>query len=562
VMEYRRKIYIAKTTPPYQRVISSLGKIRRSSDWAILHDVPEERISRITEGETLEDYCERNFPYQQSVTNWAFGVLLNPYGDDPNSVVVILPLEWDVDEREYLRPYPFIFESQYVIDFVAEDYAVLINPLGSTYYVRGIPQEGKSYYTITTTEVVRYDQINSKGDLLPVLRQPIAFGEFPAWRIGATVKKAMGNTYYHESRLAPMLPELEEAVREYSDLQAATVNHIFPERFEYSNRECTECNGIGRRQEIVGGDPCNVPCKACGGEGVIAIVSGPYAKTVLKANSVLSGGAEAGKYPPPPGYVQKDIGIVELQDTRVDKHIMNALGSINFQFLEQTPLNQSGTAKEVDKDELNNTVHAIAEDLVRNIDLVYRFCALWRYHLVYAIEDIEFMLPKINVPEKYDILSSNHLISEMDSAKALNPVIKNALEIEYASKKFIANPQVKERLTLVFELDPLPNISEDDKMTRLSNKGITLLTYVISSNIQEFVQRALEEDADFPDKPLAEQKKAMEKYAQEQIDKNDEAKAIIDDANKSTGLNPDGTPIEEGEQQTMNPPPVAATVAA
>jgi hypothetical protein len=144
----------------------------------------------------------------------------------------------------------------------------------------------------------------------------------------------------------------------------------------------------------------------------------------------------------------------------------------------------------------------------------------------------------------------------------LNPVIKNALEIEYASKKFIANPQVKERLTLVFELDPLPNISEDDKMTRLSNKGITLLTYVISSNIQEFVQRALEEDADFPDKPLAEQKKAMEKYAQEQIDKNDEAKAIIDDANKSTGLNPDGTPIEEGEQQTMNPPPVAATVAA
>jgi hypothetical protein len=83
------------------------------------------------------------------------------------------------------------------------------------------------------------------------------------------------------------------------------------------------------------------------------------------------------------------------------------------------------------------------------------------------------------------------------------------------------------------------------------------------------VQRALEEDEQFADKPLKDQKAKMEEYAEEQIAENDEKKDIIPDANKATGLNSDGTPIEEeltfgqpiGNQPMTNPAvkePVAA----
>jgi hypothetical protein len=66
------------------------------------------------------------------------------------------------------------------------------------------------------------------------------------------------------------------------------------------------------------------------------------------------------------------------------------------------------------------------------------------------------------------------------------------------------------------QLDPLPNVSEDDKMLRLSQGGITKETYIISSNIHEFVQRAIQEDPTFPDKDIKEQKAKIKSYASAQ----------------------------------------------
>ena len=207
---------------------------------------------------------------------------------------------------------------------------------------------------------------------------------------------------------------------------------------------------------------------------------------------------------PPAGFIEKDVEIIKLQKESVDSHIENGLASINFEFIASTPLSQSGTAKEVDKDELNNTVHSIAEDLVRCMDWSCYMIAKYRYQLIYSEQDIKEMLPHIAVPEKYDILSSTHLEVQLKSLKdsKANPVIVNAVEAEYANKAFNNDPTIREMVELVLSLDPLANISEDDKMVRLSNAGITKLTYVISSNIQEFVERAISDDSDFATKDV------------------------------------------------------------
>ncbi len=283
------------------------------------------------------------------------------------------------------------------------------------------------------------------------------------------------------------------------------------------------------------------------------LATGPYSKIMVKPTSNIEGG---GNVPmPPAGFVEKDIAIVKLQDEGVDKHIYNALAAINFQFLENTPLNQSGIGKEVDKDELNNTVHSIAEDIVRNMDNIYTIIALTRYAVQYAPEVIlADMLPVVSVPEKYDILSSSHLEEELASAKTnkVNPILLNALEVEYATKKFNTDPEIRDVLILVLKLDPLPNIGEDDKMTRLSNKGITQETYIISSNIQEFVQTAIDEDPKFADLPLKDQKAKMKMYAQAQIKASDTASAIVRSLPQDTGLIPPTGAITPQNQPLAN----------
>jgi hypothetical protein len=188
-------------------------------------------------------------------------------------------------------------------------------------------------------------------------------------------------------------------------------------------------------------------------------------------------------------------------------------------------LNQSGTAKEVDKDELNNTVHAVAEDMVRILDKVYYIIGLYRYSAQYKPLEIYDMLPKIAVPEKYDILSTSYYIEQMKGAKdnKLSPVIINALEVVYATKAFNNDATVAEHVGLILKLDPLAGISEDDKMSRLSNSGITQLDYVVSSNINKFVDNAMETITGFVDMDTVKQREEIYKMAKAQM-----AEAVTD----------------------------------
>lgn len=531
VLDYRLKIFTPKTKPTFTKIFSSLQKIRRSADWSIRF---EGEFSRIAEEETLEQYTSVNYPYFTSVTNWVFSMMLRKYLIDPNAVVVVAPMSREVAENEYLKPVAVIFDSEHVIDFVEEDYCVLVNPEGSTYMSAGKQVTGKSYYIITTLQILRYDQVNGKGTISLTDQYDHDLGVLPAFKLRGILIDQVKNNFLYESRIGGVLPELDEAIREYSDLQAAKVLHIYPERWEYTNSECTACKGTGKRLETINEEVIQKECTTCKGEGYV--VAGPYSKIMIKPSSM----GQAAVPTPPAGYVEKDIEIVKVMSESVDAHIYAALAAINFQFIDKSPVAQSGIAKEVDKDELNNTVHSIAEDIVAGMDLIYRYIAYYRYAALYTQDEINEMVPHISVPEKFDMLSSDHLQEELKSAKEakFNPILLNAMEREYAAKKFNTDPAVSDMVNLSLRLDPLPNITEDDKMSRLSNKGITLETYIISSNIQEFVSRAIEEDEGFAEKPLKDQKAVMLAYALEIVASQEVEIPDMDDA----GLDGNGQP--------------------
>ncbi len=506
VKDYRKKIWVPITKPIMSKVITSLSKIRRSADWSIKFE-DEDQFTRIPDDERLSDYIEFKFPYFTSLTNWVFDVYLRQYAIDPNCVVAVLPLDTDIEENDFLKPFPSIFTSDLVLDFVQEDYAVLENPAGAFYRSGNSMVLGKSFFIATTETWTRWDQINGRMQFAPTTYNH-ELGFLPVFKAGGIMIDSKNTQYLYESRLSAMLPHLDEAVREYSDLQASIVLHLYPERWEYAASDCVKCNGTGRiRATEEGCAP--VPCGECNGHG--KRLTSPYGK-------ILVFPTEVGNNPipnPPAGFVEKDVEIIKLQDERVEAHKYSALAAINMEFLAKTPLSESGIAKEVDRDELNNFVNAIAEDVIKMMDNIIFTAATFRYRTQYNEEQILLMLPKIPVPEKFDMLSSRHLEEDVKSAKEnkLNPVLLNAIEIDYATKKFNTDPNVRDELLLILQLDPLPNVSEDEKMVKLQNGGITKETYIISSNIHEFVQRAIQENPKFVDMEITEQKKIIKSYA-------------------------------------------------
>jgi hypothetical protein len=73
---------------------------------------------------------------------------------------------------------------------------------------------------------------------------------------------------------------------------------------------------------------------------------------------------------------------------------------------------------------------------------------------------------------------------------------------------------------LVIDLDPLRNISEEEKLLRMAQKGNSQKEYVISSHIEDYVWKAMEEHEDFVSKDFDEQMEILVGYADEFIKEN------------------------------------------
>lgn len=514
IKNYRKTIYVPKTKQAISKVIHSLEKIRRAQDWNIAYE-QETVPSSVAEEETLEQYCEFHYPTFSSVTNWAFAELLKRSLIDANGIVAVILETLPKSKGEYCKPIARFFDCDQIVEFVEDEYVVLKSRDTTTFYSetknggRRVNTNGAIYYIITTNEFVKYEQTGAaKYDPKQVFKHNC--GKLPAWKVGGLFKIRANNDTVYESRLSGMIPDLDEAAREYSDLQAEIIQHIHSEKYAYTNTECPHCKGQGF---VDGENGKKVSCPHCNGTGHVLNTS-PYGIHLIDA-----GRAGELQVPAPPiGYIQKDTAIATLQDQRVRNHIKDALAAVNMEFLAETPIDQSGVAKAYDANELNNFVNSVAEDLVRNIDLVYYFICEYRYRTIIPNDKArQAMLPAVNVPTKFDIANTTILMQELQGARQAeaNPETLRVLETNYAKMQFNTSPEVATRLEIVFDLDPLFGVKEENKMTMLQNGGITETAYIISCNIHAFVRRAIFEDKEFCQKDYDKKMQVLEKYAEE-----------------------------------------------
>lgn len=532
ILAYREKIYEPITKDTFKRILTSLNKIRRSSDWSVRYD-SNNFPGSLPEQNQPDKYTEEEFPHHTSITNWLFTILLKNYLVDPNAVVMVKPLSFEVKTSEFLEPFPYVFNSDKVLEYMDGELAILKSDERVQFsYGNGVKYDGDVFYVVTAEYIQRWVQQNAKREFLLESEYPHGLPYMPVFRLWADFYKQFDDSWISESRISSIVPRLNETIREYSDLQAGVVNHLYPEKWEWDSIGCDACkNEMGLSIGKVKQGKSMVTCPKCKGTGAN---HGPYKKMVIRPTNKNLGEQEAPI--PPMGYVTKDVEIIKLQDERVDKHQYAALASINMQFLLNVPLNQSGYAKEVDKDELNHFVYGIAEDMVAFMDKIYQMVIDYRYMLIVPNqEQRSAMLPMIAVPEKYDILSLTYLLDELTKAVTarVSPAIIMNMMKEYISKKYYNNQQLRDVLMLTLDLDPLACIAMDDKMQMKQTGAITEVDYIISANIQQFVNRAMNEEKNFAQQKPEEKRAVMVKYAEEALN-TISGKAALEDA--ATGV--------------------------
>ena len=506
IKNYRKKIFVPITKPYFTKVYNSLMKIRKSQDWSISFtgEVPPV----IADNETPERYLMYDFPRNGSITNWYFGVAFKYYLIDANAVVFTYPMSFEVAPNEYYKPYPRVYDADDVIDYKEGKYYLLKEDESSSYTENGVSYSNGERYWLVQPDVIQIFEKRNSG-VYEIMQVENILGYIPIRHMYGLIKEQYSDCALYESRLSGIVPKMDEAVREYSDMQASIVQTMFPTMYSIQPQACGRCKGVG---EIPKENSAPVQCPSCGGKGLLPL--NPFEHLVMPAPRP----GEPSIPTPPMGFVQKDTNIITIQDGRIKQHLYDALAAINMEYLADVPISQSGVAKQVDREELNSFVHSVAEDSVRILDqVIYDICA-WRYGGM--VSDINSILPYIPVPERYDMLSGKVLVDELATMtnSKVDPAIINAAQIELAAKKF-NDSNVKDLVVLKLKLDPFAGVPEDSIAMQRSFNAIDKTDYIIHSNINKFVAKALESNPSFSDLTYEQQLEVMKGYAEEMTGK-------------------------------------------
>lgn len=514
ILKYRRSVYKPVTQTPFYAVVNSLQKIFRSDEFTtswVNTEVPK----FLTEENTLQDYCTINYPYWDSIDNWASKQLLRWSLVDPNALCVIFPLNYDKEENELYNPYAHIIESQDVLDYVENQMCVFISPYKSKYMTEDGEQEGKILCFCDQNEIWEARQINDNEDFVIELRMEHNIGSLPAFLLGGENVGSDAITPFYESFLKGMLPYLDEMAGDSSDLSAEKIQHLFSEKWYIQPQVCSTCAGSGFSGAIAGGK--QAVCPTCEGNGVAP--KSPYRDWVINPSNAIGQSVQIPT--PPAGYLEKDTKIIELMMQIIKDHSFNALAAVHMQFLFSSPLDQSGIAKAYDGQETNNFVSKIAEQLIQvDIEQVYYYINEMRYMgIVPDPEAREDMLPLITVPHSFDLITEQALEQNMLTLNTaeVSETIKKQMEMRYLNFKY-PESKIADKLQLMQDHDPFEDENIDEKIALLNSDAVEKVDVVLSLYLGSFLTEILAKDEDFINKEYQVQHDLLIQMAEDKVD--------------------------------------------
>jgi len=463
----------------FQKIINTISKFQKAEDFNIIH-----------QNTILRDYSEYAVPKYGSVANWFFTVGITSLLQEPNGVFLVCPdlnltyeeIEKYGEEYKYL-PQIYIFSAKYVI-WQEEGFFLLQNPKNNEEYFY---VDNQKIVKIEIESETNFNYTKKAKQIRYTLLFEYTFNAIPAGFFGGILANYEGDTIY-ESLISGVCPFWDEALVEFSELNAGIKQHVYPDKWRYIMGSCRDCNGTGKKTITGLRGKVTDTCTSCHGTGDPP--TGMFAEVLIQQTS----GLEEKPPIPPLGYVKKDFEPIEFLEKHYKTLIYEGLRAINMEFLTESPLSQSGRAKEMDRQESNAFLSLVARHSIKNILLpIYTYIGCWIFPDTDKNAVQKNIAPSITSPVQFDYVLGD---ADENIKTSITAGIKGSLlaEIEkrYINAKFDNFNLEKTYLLLVNELDPLRGYSVEDKIELYNNGSITQLDLVASVNIATIVNKAIE----------------------------------------------------------------------
>lgn len=476
--------------------------------------------------EKLEQYTTYYYPTFNSLISYNKGVTITKMMADPNAVMAVKPDVVPRFQTEMVNPVVIIYGSPAVWDYDFEHFLICLNSEDEN------PKKRKfAYYdTVSYREFwAWYNGSDHTISIEEITSYQHGFDEVPAWLLRGRPKSEDNGLVLWESFFSPALPDWNLAVIHESDLLGAYINHMHPQKYELAE-ECShekEVDGMKYRcrygsVSFPGKDGKKIieECPRCHGSGY-STAKGPY-EVIQISRQKLEEGAPTSLAPV--GYIPIPVEATKMLEDRTRERTQRGMWSINMEVEDSVGAIQSGVAKQIDRSAQSDTLGNIAQ-IVFDVHLQNQYYFINKY--MFAVkakstrQDEDSNLPEINKPTQFDVASTSELINNYKSAKdsGLDRTFLRTREIEILSRDLSTNPDLKKYQIAMLELDPLPGFSTDDIMSLSSLGYITKQDSAIHSNLKPFMDRAVQENANFITLDKSSQVAIFQRYADELLEK-------------------------------------------
>ena len=440
IFNYRIANYRAITYGSMNRALDSVSRILNRIQYNVIVE------------ENVKAYLQRKQFYNQGTAYDFYSffekIILKRDIEDPNGMLAWVPTgEGLTDNSKTIEPKPMLFTGSQIYDIQPDVVSFLSDEINYVTTRQGT-FEGKVYYVFTKEWFYKLSEISAdkvvKMRLDPIYQHNI--GEIPVIILGGD----MNAEGYYESFFAPYNAFGDEAINTFSDWQAIKVTSGFP----YTEEFYEEC-------EIVKPDLDSNPIPK--GEekyekkvGFNKFPRTPF-NTIIrkipgnKSDSEITGERILPVDVPSKRFISPDIEVLRYSGEAWDMLILKAEAALHLNL--GGGLNQSGAAKEIDKEEHYAMIDKIANNYFNHLMLnSIKFIDSYLNRIKFEDSKVA-----INTPSAFRIKTEQDLTEELVSLKTnkVPDVFLSEATNELALKRFNGNPLSKKIFEVVAAIDPL-----------------------------------------------------------------------------------------------------------
>lgn len=506
--KYRLDSYKPKTKASASKAASIINRIYNERLFSITFS--DDPSGRVPEGESLQKYLNKKMPIYVSLMNYIKTVFTRMHLKDANAVLGILPTNFDIEDTEFFTPIPIFYTSDEVVDFEDEEhYTILRGGMD-----KDAINQNQEIIIYTRQQILVFSRDRRGDDFTLKFEFTHGFGIPPAFRVGGIVTDTQPPQLF-ESFIAGVLPHWDDAVAMFSDLQAAIVNHLYPEKWEFTvDCDDVRCRGTGRIDcQDASGNTTDRECPTCHGSGK-KTTKGPYSVYQVNKDAL---NPDAPLPTPPFGYGEKELDSTELLVRLAESEIQKGFAAINMDIVNQVGENQSGIAKVIDRQDLDGFLGAYSDHLFKYvIPRTVLFIEMWRYWELFDKNEewIQEYFPEIKGPTTFDVFSISLLTDEFSklSESGVSGTFLVGLQKDIIDKRF-SDEFTKTFFNTIIDVDPIAHLNNEDIMTQGRVIGQTEM--YIHTYAKDLVEEAQGKDKDFLQKPLLEKKEIIRNLAEE-----------------------------------------------